>query len=338
MVGNSKVSVVMSVYNGEEFIRESIDSLLSQNYSNMEIIITDDCSTDKTHDILKEYMDSRVFIMKNNERKGLTYNLNRMIERASGDYIARLDADDIANKDRLRKQAQYLDNHPEVTLVCSFVKCIGDSNGTICPPQNGELLRAALLFWDPIVHSSVMFRNKEISYNEDYKKAQDYELWSRLNMKGVKFGIINEPLTIFRVHNKQISKTSSREQMDNAIKIHLRSLRELGVIINEAEKRSYLMYLKENDILNLQEMKILDDIYRRIESCNNEKLLFCKRALHKIIRYEYEKMYYIVQKIGDADRKTKKEIFFKAISIGFINRYVKSSVKRFFCRIYAQVV
>lgn len=132
------VSIVMSAYNEAAFISETIDSLLQQSYKNFELIIVDDASTDNTADVIRKYENNRIILLRNKENKRLAFNLNLGIQKAHGKYIARMDADDICMPDRLVKQVNYLEQHPEIAIVGGAAQEFGDANALLEYPENHE--------------------------------------------------------------------------------------------------------------------------------------------------------------------------------------------------------
>lgn len=213
-----KISVVMSAYNAEKYLREAMDSILAQTYGDFELIVIDDKSTDATGQILKEYAqrDPRVVVLENQENMGLTKSLNKGLAVAKGEYIARMDADDISVPDRFAKQVDFLDSHPDY----SFVSCIGryiDEDGKeeqlrLFPETNEEIC-AMMPKVDAVMHPGVMFRKADIAaigdYCEDFRVVQDYDLWFRGMAAGYKFYNIQEPLVLFR-RNDSYNKRKSR--------------------------------------------------------------------------------------------------------------------------------
>jgi radical SAM superfamily enzyme YgiQ (UPF0313 family) len=206
-----KVSVIMSVYNGERFLRESIDSILNQTFRDFEFIIINDGSTDRTGEILDSYSDERIKIF-NQSNQGLTKSLNKALRLARGEYIARQDADDISEPNRLEVQVAYLESHPDIGLVGSFAKVIneqGDFTGNeLIVPDFSEEIFELLPSRNCLLHGSVMFKRDIIdlvgNYNENFPYAQDYEFWIRISQK---FKVANIPkyLYRFRIHHNQIA-------------------------------------------------------------------------------------------------------------------------------------
>ena len=118
-----KISVVMSCYNRAEYSKLAIESILNQTYKDFEFIIIDDCSTDNTADVIQEYADKdeRIVFIKNKQNMDYNYNLRKGFEIAKGEYIARMDDDDISMPERFEKQVEYLDKHPEITVLGTFI-------------------------------------------------------------------------------------------------------------------------------------------------------------------------------------------------------------------------
>ena len=151
-----KVSIIMSVYNGEKYLQEAIESILNQSYSGFEFIIVNDGSTDYTEEILNEYTDSRIVRINNQENIGLARSLNRAIETAHGELIARMDADDISAPDRFEKQVAYLDAELEVSVLGTYMKQIdadGNNLGILNVPCNHNLIKWKMLFETSMLYS-----------------------------------------------------------------------------------------------------------------------------------------------------------------------------------------
>lgn len=182
-----KVSILMSVFNGQEYLRECVDSILGQTYRDFEFIIIDDGSDDRSPEILREYNDSRIRMFRQ-DNIGLTKSLNRAIGFSRGRYIARIDADEAASPDRLAAQVEFMDSNPDIGLVGSF--CLNTNRSDRLPlkvetPILNKNIRKGLQRTNVIVHGSVMIRKEVFAavglYNEDFKYVQDYELWGRIS-------------------------------------------------------------------------------------------------------------------------------------------------------------
>lgn len=192
----------MPVYNGDQYIEQAIESVLNQSFSDFEFIITDDGSTDRSHEIVNSFakQDPRIKIFKNEKNLGVQKSLNRGLEKSRGDFIARIDHDDIwCDKDKLKKQIEFLEQNPDYALVGTGVICI-DLNGkkinSIQHKNTDQEIRNHILLLNQFAHPSILIRKKALSeigsYSEDkkYKNVEDYELWLRI---GKKFKFANLP-------------------------------------------------------------------------------------------------------------------------------------------------
>lgn len=223
---DTKISILMSVCNGEKYLKKAIDSILEQSFRDFEFIIVDDGSCDNTLEILKDYAekDSRIEIIKNEKNIGLTKSLNKAIQEAKGEYIARMDADDIALPERLKEQIEFLEKNPEIGLLGTGYYEIVDNkiiSKKYFPPTD-EKLRKILIKYNPFFHASVMLRKSVIQkvglYDECFKRAQDYELWFRIAAES-KMANLSELLMMRRYDFENISIRNENEQLEWAIKI-----------------------------------------------------------------------------------------------------------------------
>lgn len=200
------VYVVMPCYNEEKSIRKSIDSILHQTYTNIELIIIDDCSSDASGSIIKEYTDERIMYYRNEHNLGVAKSLNKGIHLANGSFIARMDADDTSEPDRIEKEIEYLQNHPECVVCGSYADV--DDGSIISIQGNNDSPQKYIVKGNPFVHSTVMFpkiiNGKELQYSE-IKGFEDYDLWIRLYHQG-DFHVIPEVL----VHRVDINNHDTK--------------------------------------------------------------------------------------------------------------------------------
>jgi hypothetical protein len=219
------LSVIMSVYNGDAYLREAVESILSQTYKAFEFIIIDDASNDNTFAILAEYekQDPRVKVQHNKENIGLTRSLNKGIASAKGQYIARMDADDISLPFRLEKQIAFLKTHLETGVLGSAVELI-DAGGQVIGqriyPTDSIIIRWRLAFENPLCHPAVLVRRELLQahqYDPNLDTAQDYELWCRLVGK-TKLANLPETLLRFRKHGENLTYRKGKQQRENSLK------------------------------------------------------------------------------------------------------------------------
>ena len=234
MPRNPKVSVLMPVYNGEEYIREAIDSVLSQTLRDFELIIINDGSTDNSIQIIKSYSDPRIVLVNSATNSGVIATLNKGIDAARGDYIARLDADDIAMPERFEKQVDFLDSHQDYGFYGSSATIIDQAGNKLQDwiyTYEAPTLPSHLLFRNVFIHSSIMVRAailKVLPYHADYYVAEDYFSWVKV---AADWKMYNSPecLVKHRVHRTNITKLK-REQMERTIdNIYRYQLNLLGI-------------------------------------------------------------------------------------------------------------
>jgi glycosyltransferase involved in cell wall biosynthesis len=215
-----RVSVVMPVYNGEKHLRQAINSILKQTFTDFEFIIIDDGSTDGTAEILASYHDKRIKLIKNHQNRGIAISSNLGLSAAHGGYIAPMDQDDISSPERLLVQVQFLDNNLSIDAVGSWYEIIdenGHSTGEIIKPISLPLaLRWVTFFNPPVLNPTVMMRRRILDlggqYDTSVDVAADYGLWTSQNLN-VSFSNIQCPLLKYRVHELNTSRTRT-VQMD----------------------------------------------------------------------------------------------------------------------------
>ncbi|AVQ44402.1 TPA: glycosyltransferase family 2 protein [Clostridium sporogenes] len=225
---NSLISVIMPVYNAEKYLKESIESILNQTYKNFEFIIINDGSTDDSLRIINEYYkkDFRIKIISR-ENKGLVYSLNEGISIAEGEYIARMDGDDICELQRLEKQIEYMKSNPNIDILGSYINVLSDkgvSSSTINiaykgfnVPINKNNIKNYLFLHCTICHPSSMMKKaflEEINfYSNRYKTSEDYDLWMRALKRGYNIDNIKEPLLKYRLHSESKSQVESKSNL-----------------------------------------------------------------------------------------------------------------------------
>lgn len=219
------ISVIMSVYNEKSiYVEKSIDSILNQTYNDLEmVIVLDSPDNEKLLRILKEYThkDARVKLLINDRNIGLAMSLNRAIEVAQGEYLARMDADDISKTERLERELEYLIKNGLDVVSCVADKIDENGNvwGEIKPFNNRpEVIKDLLEIQNVIIHPTVLMRTdiiKSVGGYRNFPSCQDYDLWLRLVTNNNKIGIINENLFQFRKHRESVTATRRYNQILN---------------------------------------------------------------------------------------------------------------------------
>tara|TARA_Y100001958_G_C21248503_1_gene581337 strand:- start:9065 stop:10063 length:999 start_codon:yes stop_codon:yes gene_type:complete len=303
---NPLISVIMSVYNGEKYIKESIDSILQQTYKNFEFIIVDDRSDDNTEHILTSFTDTRVKLIKNSRRIGQAMSLNKAIIQSKGKYIARQDHDDISVINRLMNQVRFMEKNPKIGLL--------GSNGILINEQSDEIkgydvpsdclkIKWTLLFRNQFLHSSVMIRSSILQKFKllyvDYKFSQDFDLWSKFaSLSCLKN--INENLIKIRKHTgsksmksdilkHEIPRGISFENINKILRIKKGNHNNLRAFIYPKEKnlsfnevsRSYKiilqLYFKFFNNKKCECYENRDDVVKWIEAITKRRIYFYSR-------------------------------------------------------------
>ena len=202
------VSILMPIYNTAPYLREAMDSMLSQTFTDFELIVLDDCSPDNAEEILATYNDSRIVRYKGEKNVGLSNVLNKGIDMARGKYIARMDSDDISMPNRLQVQVDYLEQHPEIDLVSVGMQLFGAKEEVWIREQNPEKVKINALFHSPVLHASSVWRKESferhsLRFCQDMVPAEDYDLWVRALLKGLKLVNLPEVLYQYRIHGTQ---------------------------------------------------------------------------------------------------------------------------------------
>lgn len=209
------VSILMPVFNTAPYLGEAIDSILSQTFSDFELIILNDCSPDNSDDILNTYGDSRIVRYKGDKNVGLSNVLNVGIEMARGKYIARMDSDDLSLPERLQIQVNYLEQNPSIDLVSAGMQLFGAKEEIWLREQNPEKVKINALFSSPILHASSMWRKDSfdqysLRFRQEMVPAEDYDLWTRALVKGLKLVNMRQVLYKYRIHPNQVTTQTAR--------------------------------------------------------------------------------------------------------------------------------
>jgi len=237
MSGAPAVSIIMGAYNCAGTLGPSIQSMLDQDFRDLEIVICDDGSSDATFDLMRSYAerDARIVLLRNEPNSGLARTLNRCVDAARGKYLARMDGDDISRPDRIGKQVSFLDAHPEYDICGSSIALFDSSGiwGKIEYPEYPD--RASFLLRSPFAHPSVVFRADRLrrACGYDTSKAvgrsEDYELFMRLYAEGSRGHNIQECLLEYREELGSLKRRKFRYALIEA-QVRLRGFKRLGLL------------------------------------------------------------------------------------------------------------
>jgi glycosyltransferase involved in cell wall biosynthesis len=276
-----RISVILPIYNAEKYLSEAIGSILSQTYTDFELLAIDDGSTDKSLDTLKSFTDPRIKIIQNNENSGLISTLNKGIRLAEGEYIARMDADDISLPTRFEKQVDLLDNNPEIGVCSTWIEFFGDSHEIIKFPLEHEEIYFRFLLGVQVGHANSMIRRDilekfNIRYNRDYIHSEDTNLWVNL-LPLTRFANIPEILYRYRKYDQQVTQMygeTVNDSFQRAINIHFSNILKLfSISIDDTFK---LHPLTEIDAEYLDRFEYITSeliIQNKIQHRFNEKIV-----------------------------------------------------------------
>ncbi len=236
-----RISIIMGIYNtpNKEIVKEAVDSILNQSFKDFEFIICDDGSTDETYQTVKELInnDLRCILLKNDKNVGLAQTLNNCLKVSNGEYIARMDADDISVLTRLEEEVSFLDQHPEFSLVSGYAELF-DEYGiygirtNVEYPQNKDML-----FGPPFIHAAMLIRKKDLLDLGGYRvcketlRAEDYDLWMRLYASG-KRGY-NLQMVVYKIReDKNAYKRRAYKYRFDEAQVRYHGFKRLGLLPN----------------------------------------------------------------------------------------------------------
>lgn len=238
------VTVLLPVYNGEKYLREAIDSILNQTYTDFEFLIINDGSTDRTEEIILSYTDPRINYVKNEQNIKLIATLNKGLKLAKGKYIARMDGDDVSLPTRLEKQIGYMEKHPEIGLCGSYIQTLEAGSEYIIKYQTeSDQIKFRLLFDTHFPHPAAVLRKSvltenNLEYELKYIHAEDYVLWNRMALHT---GLHNIPevLVLKRSHDEQVSIVHNdlQQQVMSGFRKEL-----MEMVIGKIDGHTYKLY------------------------------------------------------------------------------------------------
>lgn len=299
-----KLSILMPIYNSESYVIECLKSLQYQTFSSWELIVINDGSTDSSIKLLKEFgLGNKVKILNNKCKKGIAYSLNRGIKHASGELIARLDADDLCEPERFERQISVFESNPSLILCGSNARIINSGGcviGKTNVPCSYKEIQALNLIFNCFIHPSVMLRGawlKNISqpYDESYTTTQDWDLWNRAIVSGCCINL-QDTLIRYREHPNSVSAKKREEQISNSLRVQRRYIEMLSLTQywNEEifrESNTYFLNDRENAYKNKKDLsqvchRILKHFFRFFSSnpefwkpafmfCIKRSLIFC---------------------------------------------------------------
>lgn len=280
------VSILMPVFKTAPFLREAVDSILAQTYNDFELIVLNDCSPDNAEDILDTYNDPRIIRYRGEKNQGLANVLNIGIAMARGKYIARMDSDDISLPSRLKKQVNFLDSHPDIDLCSCGMELFGAKSGRWIRESNPEKVKITALFFSPILHASSVWRRQSfekhnLHFDQSMVPAEDYDLWCRTLVKGLK--LVNLPDVLYQYRIRPEQATSNTDKTFNkSIEVRHHFLHSIFPSANDTSIDKFATLCNETN----------PDIFlatkKELESINQKEKFFDRNLLKKQLDKSYQ--------------------------------------------------
>lgn len=326
------VTVLLCTYNDEQYIGETIISILNQTYQNFEFLIVNDGSTDSTKAVIDSFQDDRIRYLEHPKNEGLEESKNRGIDEAKGKYIAYIDGDDLALPNRLEKQVEYMEAHPNIGLCASAIKRFGKKNFILKPPEKDFELRALSLITTPFPHPSCMIRTAvlrkhQLRYSKDYLAAEDYPFMLSL-LEVTEAYCFQTPLLMHRWHEQNTSIVKRELQKTNAQRAVKDAFRILLGMENVTEAEQ-LLYAEFYRLKYNTKAVALEKLNARIllpENLEERDLKFRKYIKSQLSKTIYE-----------LENYPKPILFLKAKwnAVNVIYQIISTNVKRKFSSFFA---
>lgn len=336
------VSVVLPVYNSSSHLRAAVKSILKQTYQNFELIIIDDGSRDNSYQILKSINDPRIILKKHSKNLGIVQTLNDGLNLCRGKYIARMDADDLAEPDRFAKQVNFLESNPQVGVVGSWIRVFGKQNYVWKTLEHHQELKVKLFAESAIAHPSAMIRRSvliknNLRYNPKYQYVEDYELWIRLS-RVANLANIPKVLLHYRTHNNQIGSRKNLEQKRSLAKIKLDLLAELMGSYTPAQAKTHLSAMDWSAPQSFSDLKTLGAWYQTLYNYNHAKKIYDNRLFSHLLAEHWVGKCYLAKQLGAkrylyilrvAVLITPSIGYLLKLKIGSLTKYLQASLMRF---------
>ena len=284
-----ELSIIMPLFNNERYVGKAIQSLLSQSYTDFELIVLDDASTDNSLQIVKSFSDSRIRILLNPQNQGIVYCRNKGLEVARGTYIAPFDSDDVAMPEKFRKQIDFLITHPEYGMIGSWAKQINEEGKLLktkwkldAAPQS---IPSILLFRNYFVQSSIVLRRESIpvgGYKLGYDIVEDYIMWADVSRKYIT-GNFPEYLVQYRIHARSSTASNGERLKRHETKVFQHIYSQLDIEINDLAIQILQTIKSKKNIINLKELAEIEDFLLLLLSQNKKLQLYNKRELEKVV-------------------------------------------------------
>lgn len=287
------LSVVIPTYNAARYVEEAVSSVLAQSFTDFELLLIDDGSTDGTTQLLEQFVsDPRVRLLRNERNLGLIATLHRAYAECQAQIIARMDADDICAPDRFGQQIAFLRANPEIAIVGGAIRFFGNVAPNVFTfPTSHADIHCAMLFYCPLAHPALMFRRNLVDqgvmrYDEAFRHAEDYHLWSRLLLR-VKAANLPEVVLDYRLHTQQVSSNSSDKQYTASKRVRARMLQECGIHPSDEEIALHESVILERPLIRPDYLPTLAAWFKRLETAAQQTDYWDANALHTLLTTKF---------------------------------------------------
>lgn len=275
------LSILMPVYKTASYLQEAIDSILSQSFSNFELIVLNDCSPDNAEEILDRYDDPRIVRYRGTQNRGLANILNIGMDMAKGYYIARMDSDDVSLPRRLETQVNFLETHPDIDLCSCGMKLFGAKDGIWTRESDPEMVKITALFFSPILHASSIWRKESfdkfgLRFRQEMVPAEDYDLWCRALVKGLRMVNLPDCFYLYRIRPDQATENTDRTSKKE-IKVREDFLHAVYPSSAETEIESF------STLTTVTDPEQFSIISSRLRAVNNQSVFFDKDKLGALL-------------------------------------------------------
>jgi glycosyltransferase involved in cell wall biosynthesis len=332
-----KLTVLMTVYNGEAYLRETIDSILNQTYKDFKFLILDNASTDGSREIIRSYNDPRIELVALPENIGQIAALNRGLDMSDTLYVGRIDADDISLPQRFERQVEFMDSHPRIGVCGTFAFTFGGKKSNrFSWPCTSEDIKARLLFECVISHPSVVIRKSffdkyKLRYNEELGHSEDWELWQKASAY---FELANIPgyLLKYRVHSQNVSKITAHMQLETAKKLDTDTLTLLGL-----EKHPLRFIHREVSLVTFnaenKDRHFLEDVrqwFSELQTANRLHRVYAEEALDRLLK---ERLFIVITKNthlrGEVIKIFAREKLYRYVKINWTLKFLVKIILSF---------
>ncbi len=307
-----KITVILPAYNAQDYIKEAIDSILNQTFRNFVLLIIDDASQDKTEAIIKSYSDERIVYLKNEINSGIAATLNRGIQNAKTEYIARMDADDIAIPDRLELQYEFMNTNRDISVCGTWYEIFGNEIELMRLPTFDEDIKASLLFGLGFCHPAIFFRTEfliqnqvlyGISFSDNFGhkilELEDLDLWHRLK-KIAKFANIDKMLLRYRKHQENFSTQKLDIIKERKREFYKRILGELNILPDDDILDIHISFRALSSLKSVETIRTYRLFLDQILTNNKSLHVYDQYALTKKANQIWERFFYFLPPLGGA--------------------------------------